>query len=127
MLGAAALWGLGLAAFGLVDSLAPTLLALAVAGAADTVSVVSRGTITQLATPDHLRGRVASFEGIVGVSGPDVGNVRAGLVAGWTTTELALTLGGLMCAVAVGGVAWRNLALRRFAVVTHPRELTKAG
>ena len=78
MLVAAALWGLGLAAFGLVDALVPTLLALAVAGAADTVSVISRGTITQLATPDAFRGRISSVEGIVGVSGPDVGNLRAG-------------------------------------------------
>jgi MFS family permease len=117
MLAAAATWGLALAAFGLVDTLAPTLLALAVAGAADTVSVVARGTITQLATPDALRGRISSLEGIVGVSGPDVGNVRAGVVAGWTSTELALTLGGLMCFAGVGWVAWRNVAVRRFEVV----------
>jgi MFS family permease len=117
MLGAAALWGLALTVFGLVDSLAPTLLALAVAGAADTVSVVSRGTITQLATPDALRGRVASLEGIVGMSGPDVGNVRAGLVAGWTSTEVALSLGGLMCVAGVAVVAWRNVSVRRFEVV----------
>jgi MFS family permease len=129
MLASAALWGLALTAFGLVDSLLPTLLALAVAGAADTVSVVSRGTITQLATPDALRGRVSSLEGIVGVSGPDVGNVRAGLVAGWTSPELALSLGGLMCVAGVGWVAWRNVAVRRFAVAPQPgdRELTKTG
>ena len=116
MLGAAALWGLGIAVFGLVDSLAPTLLALAVAGAADTVSVISRGTITQLATPDTFRGRISSIEGIVGVSGPDVGNLRAGLVAGWTSPEVALSAGGLMCVAGVGWVAWRNVSVRRFVV-----------
>jgi MFS family permease len=121
MLVAAATWGLALAAFGLVDGLVATTLTLALAGAADTVSVVARGTITQLATPDALRGRISSLEGVVGVSGPDVGNVRAGLVAGWTSTEVALTLGGLMCVAGVATVAWRNPSVRRFTVVAETR------
>ena len=124
MLVAAALWGLGLAAFGVVDGLVPTLLALSVAGAADTVSVVSRGTITQLATPDALRGRISSVEGIVGVSGPDLGNLRAGLVAGWTSAAVALSVGGLMCVVGVALVAWRNPAVRRFAMAPQPEVVT---
>ena len=126
MLVASAVWGLALAVFGVVDGLLPTMLALAVAGAADTVAVVSRGTITQLATPDSYRGRISSFEGVVGVSGPDVGNVRAGLVAGWTSTEVALTLGGLMCVAGVAAVAWRNPSVRRFEVATE-QEPAAAG
>jgi MFS family permease len=120
MLVAAATWGLGLAVFGVVDALVPTMLALAVAGAADTISVISRGTITQLATPDSFRGRISSVEGIVGVSGPDVGNLRAGLVADWTSTAVALSVGGLMCVAGVGLVAWRNASVRRFAVRQEP-------
>jgi MFS family permease len=116
MLVAAATWGGALVAFGLVGGLAATVVALAVAGAADTVSVIARGTVTQLATPDAYRGRISSVEGIVGVSGPDVGNVRAGLVAGWTSAEAALVAGGLMCLGGVGLVAWRNGAVRRFTV-----------
>ena len=116
MLVAAGTWGAALAVFGLAPGLLATVLALAVAGAADTVSVIARGTITQLATPDALRGRVAAVENVVGVSGPDVGNLRAGLVAGATSAEAALTLGGLMCVACVGTVAWRNPAVRRFVV-----------
>lgn len=61
-LGAAAVWGVALAAVGLVDGLLPTLLFLAAAGAADTIAVISRGTLIQLATPDHYRGRVSAVE-----------------------------------------------------------------
>ena len=94
------------------------------AGAADTVSVISRGTITQLATPDALRGRISSVEGIVGVSGPDVGNLRAGLVAGWTSAAVALSVGGVMCVAGVAFVAWRNPAVRRFAMAPEPEVVT---
>lgn len=109
-------WGAGLALFGLANDLWLGLAALAVAGAADTVSVVSRGTIAQLATPDSYRGRVSGIEYVVGVAGPDLGNVRAGAVASVTSTGAALVSGGLM---SVGGavlVAVLLPAVRRFAV-----------
>jgi len=47
---------------------------LALAGAADTVSVVCRSALVQLHTPDALRGRVSAAEQAVGVAGPDLGN-----------------------------------------------------
>jgi hypothetical protein len=120
MLAAAATWGLAVTAFGLVDALVPTMLALAVAGAADTISVVSRGTLTQLATPDAFRGRVSAAEGMVGAGGPDLGNVRAGLVAGLTSASVALVSGGALCLAAVGWVALRNRSVRDFSVPTEP-------
>ena len=120
MLAAAATWGLAVTAFGLVDGLVPTMLALAVAGAADTISVVSRGTLTQLATPDAFRGRVSAAEGMVGAGGPDLGNVRAGLVAGLTSASVALVSGGALCLAAVGWVAVRNRSVRDFSVPTEP-------
>ncbi|MDQ4118224.1 MAG: MFS transporter, partial [Actinomycetota bacterium] len=70
MSGAAALWGLALAAFGLVDGLVATMLCLAVAGAADTVSVIARGGLVQLATPGEYLGRVTALETMVGAGGP---------------------------------------------------------
>ncbi len=106
MVGAAACWGGALTVFGLARSPWLGLGVLVVAGAADTISVVSRGTLIQLATPDQLRGRIASIELIVGVSGPDLGNVRAGAVAQATTAGLALVSGGLAClAVLAANVA----------------------
>lgn len=117
-LGAAAVWGLALATFGLAGPLWLALLVLVVAGAADTVSVLSRGLMIQLATPDSHRGRVSSVDHIVGVAGPDVGNFRAGLVAGATSAPVALVSGGLACAALVGVVAVRNRPLRTFSIRT---------
>jgi len=113
-LAAAGVWGAALAGFGLVDGLLPTLAWLALAGAADTVSVVPRGTLVQLATPDAYRGRATSVEYVVGAGGPGIGNARAGFVAGLAGTELAAVTGGLACVVAVGLVAAAHPALRRY-------------
>lgn len=114
MLAAAALWGLALAGFGLAGPLWLALACLAVAGAADTVSVISRGTIVQLATPDAYRGRVGGLDHVVGAAAPDLGNLRAGLVAGLTSSTVALVAGGLTCVLAVAAVAVGVPAVRRF-------------
>jgi hypothetical protein len=110
----AVVWGLALAAFGLVDGVVATLACLAVAGAADTLSVIARGTVVQLDTPDSHRGRAGSAEYAVGAGGPALGNTRAGLVAGATTPELAALTGGLACVLAVAAIAVTHPALRRW-------------
>lgn len=115
MLVGSAGWGVALALFGLSSQPWLGLLFLAVAGAADTMTVVSRSTIIQLSTPDVLRGRVFAAEQIVGVAGPDVGNVRAGVVAGATSGLVALVSGGVLCVLAVLAVAVTTPGLRRFA------------
>jgi MFS family permease len=113
MLGASTAWGAALAVFGLCANPWLGLVFLALAGAADTVSVVSRSTIVQLHTPDALRGRVAATEQIVGAAGPDIGNLRGGLVAGLTSGTTALVSGGLCCVAAVLLVAVGTPGLRR--------------
>ena len=124
-LAAAATWGVALAGFGLAGPLWLALACLAVAGAADTVSVVTRGALVQLETPDEFRGRVSSVEHVVGVAGPEVGNFRGGVLASLTSAPVALVAGGLAASVAVGLVAWRNVPLRRYrtpAVTQSPVE-----
>ncbi|MGC5165322.1 MFS transporter [Luteimicrobium sp. DT211] len=116
MLVGATCWGVALAAAGAVQSGWATLLFLALAGASDTVSVVSRGTLVQTVTPDAYRGRVAAAELVVGAGGPDVGNVRGGIVAGLTSPTVALVSGGLACVVVVGALATRVRALRTYRV-----------
>jgi MFS family permease len=114
MLGGSAVWGAALALFGLSPDPWVGLAFLVLAGAADTVSVVSRGTIVQLHTPDALLGRVAAAEQIVGQAGPDVGNMRGGLVAGATSGMAALVSGGLLCVMAVVLVGATTPRLRRY-------------
>src|SRR5699024_6170104 len=91
---AAATWGVALAGFGLAEPLWLALGLLAVAGAADTVSVVVRAAMVQLDTADSHRGRVSALESVVGQAGPDVGNFRDGVVAGLTSAPVALVSGG---------------------------------
>ena len=115
-LAAAAMWGIALAGFGLSGSWWVALCWLAVAGAADTVAVISRGAVVQLATADSYRGRVSSVEQIVGVAGPELGNVRAGFWAGLTSAGFGVVAGGLLCVAGVAAVAATHPALRRFTI-----------
>lgn len=115
MLAGSAAWGVSLALFGLSSNAWEGLAFLVVAGAADTLAVVSRGTVVQLCTPDELLGRVSAAEQIVGQSGPDIGNMRAGLVAGATSGAAALASGGLMCVLAVAAIGAGTPGLRWFS------------
>lgn len=116
MIGAAAVWGVSLGAVGLVTSPWLCLALLAVAGAADSVSVVTRGALIQLAVPDDLRGRTAAVEMIVGVGGPEVGNVRGGAVAQLTSGSVALVAGGVSCLLALAAVGTTSRQLLTFRI-----------
>lgn len=99
------IWGAGMALFGLSGWLPLALLGLLIAGAADTGTVVSRGTIVQLSTPDALRGRMNSLDFLVGAGGPSLGDLRAGLVASATSGAISAISGGVACVIGAG-VIW---------------------
>jgi predicted MFS family arabinose efflux permease len=111
-----AVWAVSLGLVGVGGDLLIVLGLLAVAGGADTWAVVSRGTVVQSSTPPQYRGRVSSLEHIVGSAGPQIGNLRAGLVAAATSGGASLALGGVTALVATGLIAVTTPALRRFAV-----------
>lgn len=90
-----AIFGLATVGFGLSRSFWLSLLMLAVAGAADTVSTVLRQTIRQLATPDYLRGRMTSINMVFFMGGPQLGEVEAGAVAALVGAPLSVVIGGL--------------------------------
>ncbi len=119
LLACGALWGAALAGVGLSEQLPVVLALLALAGAADTWSVVSRATIVQSSTPDSHRGRVASLEHIVGAAGPRIGDLRAGIVATATSGATALSIGGLTCVATIGLIASVTPQLRRFTQTRH--------
>lgn len=81
--------------FGLVHSLGPALVLVGLAGAADTISVIFRSTVVQVATPDPYRGRVNAAEYVVGVGCPQLGNFRAGAVGSLTSASFGLVSGGV--------------------------------
>lgn len=113
-LSAAGVWGLALACFGLAGPLWLALGCLAVAGAADTVSVVTRSALIQLETPDAYRGRVTSVEHVIGISVPELGNFRGGLLASATSASFSLVFGGLSAILATAAVAATNAPLRAY-------------
>jgi MFS family permease len=89
-------WGIAVTLFGLVGSLPIALALLALAGAADVVSAVFRGTIVQLTVPDNLRGRISGFHVAVVRSGPRLGDLRAGAVASATSEQFSVVSGGVV-------------------------------
>ncbi len=116
MLCCGAVWATALGLAGVTVHLSAVLALLAVAGAADTWAVVSRGTVVQTVTPDAYRGRVSSLEYVAGVAGPQLGNLRAGLVAAATSGGASLAIGGLAALTATGVIALTTPALRRFTI-----------
>jgi MFS family permease len=116
MLCGSAAWGIALLLFAFSPAPWLAFVCLAIAGAADTVAVVSRSTIVQLHTPSELLGRVSAAEQIVGQAGPDLGNLRGGVVAQLTSPVASLASGAVLCVVAVAAVAASTPGLRRPAV-----------
>ncbi len=80
--------------FGLSKALPLSVAALAVAGAADMVSVVVRHTLIQTATPDAMRGRVSAVSFIFIGASNQLGEFRAGVMAALIGTVPAVVAGG---------------------------------
>ena len=95
-------WGAAITAFGLSGGVFWLgLFFLAVAGAADVVSAVYRGTILQLSVPDALRGRISAVHITVVTGGPRLGDVEAGAVASLVSPTFSVVSGGLACLLGV--------------------------
>ncbi|MFI1563233.1 MFS transporter [Streptomyces sp. NPDC020490] len=115
----AALWGLAIAAAGVVGDVWLVLLFLAVAGACDMVSGIFRGAMWNQTIPDELRGRLAGIELLSYSVGPTVGQVRSGGFAAWWGVRASVWSGGLLCAGAVGLLALCLPNLMRYDVRTN--------
>jgi len=114
MLVGAAIWGAAFAVFAVAHSLWLTLLALGVAGAADTITVVARGTIVSIVTPPAFRGRVMAADYVVGAGGPQLGSVEAGAVGSLTTPVISALSGGLLVVACTAAIAVALPAFRRY-------------
>lgn len=104
VIGAVLAWGIAIAAAGVVTSIGPALVLLALAGYADSVSAVCRSAINQLATPDALRGRMSSVYNLVVAGGPRLGDLESGAVAGLTSARFSVVSGGLACVAGVAAI-----------------------
>ena len=98
-----AIFGVATVFFGLSRSLWLSLAALFVAGAADAISVVIRGSLVQLATPPEMRGRVSAVNSLFIGASNELGEFESGLTAQWWGAVRATIYGGLG-AIAVAGL-----------------------
>ncbi|MDR3618160.1 MAG: MFS transporter [Paludisphaera borealis] len=97
--------------FGLSRNFHVSLAALVFLGACDNVSVVVRQTLSQMLSPDDMRGRVSAINTIFVSSSNELGEFESGVVARLVGAVGAVVLGGVGTLVTVVGIAliWPNL------------------
>jgi len=89
------IFGVATVIFGLSRNLWLSLGALAVSGAADTISVIIRGSLLQLATPPEMRGRVSAVNSLFIGASNELGEFESGLTAQWWGAVRATLFGGV--------------------------------
>jgi MFS family permease len=98
-------FGASIIVFGISRYFLLSMAMLVLSGAFDAVSVVIRGTILQLYTPDAMRGRVAAVNTMFISSSNELGEVESGFTAKWMGTVPAVVFGGCMTLI-VAAVTW---------------------
>jgi MFS family permease len=99
-------FGLATIVFGLSNFFWLSLLMLALLGALDNISVVIRGTLLLVYTPDEMRGRIGAVNSVfIGMSN-ELGGFESGLAARLLGPVLAVVLGGIGTILVVLGVAY---------------------
>jgi MFS family permease len=112
MLACVALFGVATIVFGLSRSFPLSLLALAVAGSADMVSVFVRSNLIQLATPDAMRGRVSAVNMVFIGASNELGEFESGVTAQWLGAVRAVVAGGVGTLLVVAVWTWAFPRLR---------------
>jgi len=112
-----ALFGACMIGFALSRNFALSVALLVASGAVDTVSVVIRGTLLQVLTPDELLGRVAAVNAIFIGSSNEIGAFESGVAARLLGTVPSVVVGGMMTLLAVGVTAWKVPSLRELGAI----------
>src|SRR5271166_1234876 len=97
-----AIFGAGTVGFGLSHNLWLSLATLYMIGAADTVSVIIRGSLLQLGTPPEMRGRVSAVNSLFLGASNELGEFESGLTAQWWGVVRATVIGGMGTLAVVG-------------------------
>jgi MFS family permease len=114
-------FGLGIVVFGFSRDLTLCMVALAVAGACDGISVIVRRAIVRIAAPDALRGRVAAVRGLFLNASNELGAFESGMAAALVGIAPAVWAGGLVTLAVVAVTAWRAPELRRLDLTRFAR------
>lgn len=108
-------FALSIIVFGLSKNFMLSFFALLFSGMFDAVSVVIRGTILQLMTPDHMRGRVSSVNTIFISSSNELGDFESGVMAHWLGAVRAVVTGGCITLGVIGITFFSAPQLRNFS------------
>ncbi|HWY40588.1 MAG TPA: MFS transporter [Chthoniobacterales bacterium] len=103
--------------FGLSKAFWLSLLTLFIAGAVDSVSVIIRGSIVQLVTPDEMRGRVSSVNNIFIGTSNEFGALESGLTAALFGPVISVVGGGIGTILVVLGAAWKWPEIRKIGAL----------
>ena len=120
-------FGIFTVVFGVSHSMLLSLIALALLGACDMVSVIVRHTLVQLTTPDAMRGRVSAVNMLFIGASNEVGQFESGITAQWFGTVPAVVLGGLGTIAVVLLWSWMFPSLRRVDSLAPEPEKMSAG
>jgi MFS family permease len=107
-------FGMAIIAFGISSNLWVCAFFLFISGCCDSISVVIRGSIMQLTTPDHMRGRISAINGIFIGSSNELGALESGIAA---------SVMGLVPSIVFGGAATIFIVLITYRLAPHLRKL----
>lgn len=108
-------FGISIIIFGISRNFYLSCMMLVFSGMFDAVSVVIRGTILQLVTPDEMLGRVAAVNTMFISSSNELGDFESGVMAHWLGTVRAVVVGGSITLTVVALTFWRAPQLRKFS------------
>ena len=113
-------FGLVTIGFGLSESFALSMTMLFLMGVCDNISVVIRGVLVQMLTPDEKRGRVSAIDGVFIGTSNELGALESGFVAELIGPVLSVVTGGIGTLLVVMGVAWKWPELRKYGALDSP-------
>lgn len=114
-------FGVATIIFGLSTNFWLSFAMLFLTGAFDNVSMIIRGTLQQLLTPDHMRGRVAAVSSVFVGASNELGGFESGAVAQAFGPVVSVVSGGVGTLIVVGVTAWLSPRLRAFGALHDAR------
>lgn len=115
-------WGLAMMGFGLAQNLSLALFFLAIAGGMDAISGIFRSAMWNHLIPMSHRGRLAGIEMISYMSGPKLGDFRAGAMASGFGIPFTIVSGGVLCVLSVAICSWSLPEYWRYIQKTRTEE-----
>lgn len=106
-------FGVSILVVGLSTNFYLSLAALALSGAFDSISMITRSGAVQICSPDHMRGKISAVNSIFIGSSNEIGELESGVAAKILGAVPAVYFGGIICLCTVGAVAYLSPGLRK--------------